>query len=264
MRPGVLAAALAAGVALCAAPTATAAEEPAPVGVVVQHDDGTVRQAIRVADLYPTASREVVLFVDGDGPDDVRRMRLTVGNLVDSENDCLRPEVSTGDTSCGDSGGELSGYLRMTFTPGLESGSGSDRSCAPAGGAVVSREFTELTADPAVAGLAADSGRLCVVTEVTHVERPGDNVTQTDATTFDLTIAFDGRTVVGGTGADGAQAPVEPTVIDAGDDVDLGLADTGVPISALLLVAGLVLGAGAALLLAGRRPTGRHVPEARL
>lgn len=239
---------------LAPAGPALAAGADGPVGIVVRHDDGSQSRSIRITDLYPTATRQVVFLLDGGAPDDVRRMRLTVENLVDRENDCLDPEVREGDTACGRDDGDLSGWLRTTFTAGRADGEG----CAPAGPPFTTTMRTMAT-EPVVVGLPDREGRLCVITELRHDEGAGDDVTQSDSVEFDLRLDLDGQQVAaaapGGVGPVVAEAVIRPAVVERGDVVDLGPATAGLP-GLPLLLGGLVLGGCAAALLASRRRSG--------
>ncbi|HZI98924.1 MAG TPA: hypothetical protein VFD41_15490 [Actinomycetales bacterium] len=259
-------AAIALGMAL-ALPQPAHADEPVPVtGVVVSHDDGEIRQAVQIADLYPTAIREVVFFLDGDDPADVRRLEFGTGDVVDLENGCNRPEQNAADTTCADDAGqgELSDYVELTLTAGRESGGTANRSCTPAGDPNTTT-IAALESDPTVVGLPDDEGVLCVLTAFAHTERDGDNVTQTDAVTFDLLLRFDTVTVDEGQTDDPDpdddtevlgtrfENTVTPTDVTTGV-LDLRLPRTGLPVSQLLLGGGVLLGAGAVLLLvSGRR-----------
>lgn len=238
------------GAALLAlAGPAQADAEPPPVGVVVQHDDGTQSRAIRVSGLYPTAERQVVFFLSGEAPVDVRRMRWAVENLADRENECGRPEVRAADTTCdgGPAQGELSAYLEVTLTAGRVDGDACD-----AVGAPVSSTLRALSTAPAVVGLPDGEGVLCVVADLRHTEGVGDDVTQSDSTGFDLRMDFDARPVPAAAPSEGT-VTIRPAAIERGMTVNLGPAAPGVSVGVPLLAAGLLLGCGAAMLLAARR-----------
>lgn len=270
------AAAVALGAALVAAPDAAAQEESPAVGVVVQHDDGSVETSVRLADLYPTATRQVVFFLAGEDPGAVRRMRLGVQNLEDVDNACVRPETNAGDTTCGDDpgAGELSQFLSVTLTAGQET---KPRSCTPVPGTRTTATLAALAVEPATVGLPGGDGLLCVIATVTHDEVDGDNVTQTDITRFDLLMELDSLPVVlSGTATDGDEvgssgggattsgggtpgargtddAAVSPSTFEDDNEIDLGLARTGVELSTLLGFGAVTLGLGALLVLAPRR-----------
>lgn len=247
---------------------AASADDGAPVvGVVVAHDDGVVRQSVDISDLYPTASRQVVFLLEGPERSAARRMQVGVGDLVDVENTCNRPERNEGDTTCHepDAGGELSGYLRVVLTAGRETSSGGAPSCAPVGHPQATA-LAELRSSPVVVGLPDDDGVLCVLATFEHAERDGDNVTQTDSVEFDLQLAFDGATVISSTHAPGpgdvvvagrSQDAVTPAVLSSGV-LDLSLPRTGLPVGTLLLGGGTLLGLGAALVLATARRDSAH------
>lgn len=255
MRRAAAATAVTAAVLLGTAAPAWAHTDPEPVGVVVRHDDGSQSRAIRVSDLYPTATRQVVLLLDGEDRTEARRMRLSVEDLVDRENGCGDPETREGDTTCGDADGELSGHVEVVLTAGRE----DDGGCA----AVGTREATtlrRLADEPAVVGLPAGDGVLCVVADLRHAEGVGDDVTQSDSTRFDLRMEFDAVPVPAaggagtGPGADGSgSVTIRPVSFAPGSTVDLGAEAPGTPIGIPLLVAGLVCGGGALLLLAASR-----------
>jgi hypothetical protein len=266
--------ALSLAVSLWIATSAHADEHPQISGIAVAHDDGTVRQAIDISGLYPTVSRYVVFFVEGRDRATARRLQLRVDALVDEENGCNRPESATGDTSCADDKGELSQYLSLAVAPGVEIQTDGSRSCEPLEGRAVTTTLRDLRDEPVVVGLPDDEGVLCVVATFTHDERPGDNVTQSDSTTFDLLLAFDGESVLpggedvpsdAGHGPDQATnrgtevlgtkipASVTPTSVVHGGGLDLGLSRTGAPIGLLLAGGGMLLGAGSLVLLATAR-----------
>ena len=262
--------------AVVAMPQPAHADESVPVsGIAVHHGDGDIRQAVHIADLYPTAVRDVVFFVDGDNPIAARRMEFRAGDVVDFDNGCNRPEQNTGDTTCTDEAGqgELSQYLELELTAGRETSDAGDRSCAPAD-ETTATTLVALQTDPVVVGLPDDEGVLCVLAAFTHAERDGDNVTQTDSTEFDLLLRFDSTTVdEGQTGNPETDDPdtevlgtrfensVTPSTTTTGE-LDLGLPRTGLPIGTLMLGSGGLLGAGAILLsLSSRRSKTKAVPD---
>ena len=262
MRRAAAAAAAMTAVLVGTAVPAWAHTDPEPVGVVVRHDDGSQSRAIRVSDLYPTATRQVVLLLDGEDRAEARRMRLSVEDLLDRENGCGDPETREGDTTCGDDEGELSGHVEVALTAGREDGGG-----CTAVGAPVPTTLRYLADDPAVVGLPAGDGVLCVIVDLRHAEGAGDDVTQSDSTRFDLRMEFDAVPVAGGgpgpgadgSGADGSGADgsgsvsIRPASFAPGRVVDLGAGAPGVPIGLPLLLAGLVCGGGALVLLAASR-----------
>lgn len=254
------------------APVVAAADTPSVDGVSIRTDDGQVTTAVRISDLYPTATRQAVILLDGPEPERARRISLGVGDLLDRENGCNPPETNTGDDSCGDREGELSQYLVLGVTPGRESG--PDRACLPLEGATTTTTLLDLADEPVVTGLPDDDGVLCVVLEVTHAERAGDNVTQTDSAEFDLLLAVDETPAVAvlpdvidpdpagpnedsdGTAVLGTRygAPVTPGQIS--DGIVLGLPRTGLDIAPVLGVGVVLLGVGGAVLAGSRRLRG--------
>lgn len=244
-----------AGVALLAVagPAAADADHP-PLGVLVRHDDGTQSRAIQISQLHPTAERQVVLFLDGDTPADARRMRLSVSGLVDRENGCGRPESRAGDTSCGGGTdqGELSELLRFGITAGRVDGDG----CQGAGTAAVTT-LRRLATEPVVVGLPDADGVLCVVVDIGHAEGPGDDVTQSDSAQFDLRMDLDAVPVAAPSpGATSGTLTIRPASFQNAPVVELGPAPAGVPLGVPLVIAGVLLGCGATLLLATRSRTG--------
>lgn len=254
-------------VAAIAMPQPAQADEPTPVtGVIVNHDDGEVRQEVRLSDLYPTATREVVFLLDGDDPSQARRMEIGIDDLTDLENGCNRPEQNSGDTSCSDDEGqgELSDHLELSLTAGRETADGGTRSCAPVGGPATST-LAELQSSPLVVGLPVEDGLLCALATFRHAERDGDNVTQTDSVAFDLRLRLD-TVLVEWTPSDDPESDdtetgvlgtrfensVTPTSLTTGA-LDLGLPRTGLPVAPLLVGGGALLGAGAVLLLVSER-----------
>lgn len=254
------------------APVVAAADTPSVDGVSVRTDDGQVTTAVRISDLYPTATRQAVILLDGPEPERVRRMSLGVEDLLDHENGCNRPETNTGDDSCGDREGELSQYLVLGVTPGRESG--PDRACLPLEDATTTTTLPDLADEPVVTGLPDDDGVLCVVLDVTHTERAGDNVTQTDSAEFDLLLAVDETPAVavlpdvidpdpagpnegsGGTAVLGTRygPPVTPGQVS--DGIVLGLPRTGLDAASALGVGLVLLGVGGAVLAGSRRLRG--------
>ena len=251
----------AAGLLAAAAPAfadpGTATE---PVGVLVRHDDGTQSRSIRISGLHPTATRQVVFLLDGEAPREARRMVLAVEDLRDRENGCGRPETREGDTTCGsgDGDGELSSHLGVTLT----AGTGDGDHCTPVPRTAVTTTLRALATEPAVVGLPDRDGLLCVVADIRHDDRPGDDVTQSDSSLFDLRMDLDGRTVPlaagtgTGTGPDpltGAAVTLRPATFERGDAVELGATGTGFSVGLAMLIGGGALGGCAALLVLGRR-----------
>lgn len=237
---------------------ALAEGDSGPVGIVVRQEDGSQAREVRIAGLYPTAARQVVFLLDGAAAEDARRLRLTVENLVDRENDCLAPEVREGDSACGRVEGDLSGWIGVTVTAGRAEGAG----CAPAGRPVATT-LRAMATEPVVVGLPDHRGRLCVIADLRHGEGVGDDVTQSDSVGFDLWLDLDGRTVAaagspGGAGPPAVAAAVlpGPAVVQRGDVVDLGPVATAPPMGPALLLGGLVLGGCTAVLLGFRRRSG--------
>lgn len=206
--------------------------DPVVTGISVRADGGPVTSSIAIDELYPTAVREAAVFLDGPRASIVRGLAVEVTDLVDLENGCNRPEITTGDTSCGDGDdeGELSQWLRVTFRSGVEVAGGNGRTCLlPDGAPEVTGLLSELAAagSPSVVTVPdTDAGDvLCVVTAFLHEERgPEDNLTQTDSVVFDLTLSLSGDLPDTGTdgtddgveGTDGGQAAVED------DDIEVG------------------------------------------
>lgn len=252
MRRALAAAALAAGALLAVAAPAWAEDAGGgPVGVVVRHDDGTQSRAVQISGLYPTATRQVVFLLDGAAPADVRRMRLTVENLDDREHECVRPEGRAGDTTCGGGAdqGELSAYLGLTLTAGRLDGDACE-----AAGTPLATTLRALAEEPAVVGLPDAGGVLCVIGDLRHAEGPGDDVTQSDSSRFDLRMDFDALPVASAApGAAPGEVTIRPVSIERAAVVDLGPAGPGFPIGIPLVIAGALLGCGTLFLLAGRR-----------
>lgn len=277
------------------APVVATADTSSVDGVSVRTDDGQVTTAVSISDLYPTATRQAVILLEGPQPERVRRMSLGVGDLLDREHGCNRPETNTGDDSCGDREGELSQYLVLGVTPGRESG--PERSCLPLEDATTTTTLPDLADEPVVTGLPDDTGVLCVVLDVTHAERPGDNVTQTDSVDFDLLLAVDETPAVdvlpgvvdpqptdpadpgdggdgsadgdsdGSTDGDGAADGGDTAVLGTrygppvtpgriDDEVVLGLPRTGLDAASLLGTGVVLLGVGGAVLVGSRRLRG--------
>ncbi|WP_300007358.1 hypothetical protein [Pseudonocardia sp.] len=235
-----------------AGPAAADADHP-PVGVVVHHDDGTQSRAIRISQLYPTAERQVVLFLDGESTADARRMQLSVSGLADRENGCGRPETRAGDTSCGDGAdqGELSGLVELAVTAGRVDGDG----CATTGTSAEST-LRGLSTDPVVVGLPDAGGVLCVVVDLRHAERPGDDVTQSDSARFDLRMDLDAMPVAAAAPGATSTVTIRPASVVDGAVVDLGPAADGMPLGVPLVIAGVLLGCGATLLAVRHRAAG--------
>lgn len=254
MRRALAALVLAGGALLAPAAPAWADADSEPVGVVVRHDDGTQSRAVQVSGLYPTATRQVVFLLDGEAPADVRRMRMTVENLADRENECVRPEGRAGDTTCGGGAdhGELSAYLELTLTAGRLDG----ETCAAAG-VPVATTLRALAAEPVTVGLPDADGVLCVIGDLRHAEGAGDDVTQSDSSRFDLRMDFDALPVaIAAPAASTGEVTIRPASIERAAVVDLGATGPGFPVGIPLVIAGVLLGCGALLVLAARRGTG--------
>lgn len=239
---------------LAAAAPASADVGPEPVGIVVRSDDGTQSRSFRVTGLYPTATRQVVFLIEGDTPDEPRRMRLTVENLVDRENGCLDPEIREGDVACERGDGDLSAWLGTTLTAGRTDGPG----CTPVG-VPVRTTLRAMATEPVVVGLPDRDGRLCVIADLRHDEGAGDDVTQSDSAGFDLRLDLDAQPVAAaaaGSPDTATAAAVRPAAVERGDVVDLGPAAPGVAWGVPMLLGGLVLGGCAAALLGLRRRSG--------
>jgi len=263
---------------------AAAAADPLPVaGIAVDNGSGVVKQAVDISRLYPGARRQAVLLLDGPDTAKARRMEIGVTSLSDFENGCLHPESGSGDTTCGAVAGEgeLSRFLDVILSAGLEGSVGGRRSCTPVG-AAVRTTLPSLKTAPVVVGLPDDVGVLCVIATFAHRNAVGDNVTQTDTVTFDLRLRFDTLTVgsavpgastddtvvgSGGSGSspdDGTQVegvkheqPVVVSRVDRGRAELGGLPRTGLPVGELLGTAALLLGAGTVMVVvvrARRRP----------
>ena len=251
MRRPLAALALTTGALLAAATPAWADADSEPVGVLVRHDDGAQSRAIQVSELYPTATRQVVFLLDGETPADVRRIRLTVENLADRENECLRPEGRAGDTTCdgGADQGELSAYLEVTLTAGRVDGDACE-----AVGTPVATTLRALADEPAVVGLPDADGVLCVIGDLRHAEGPGDDVTQSDSSRFDLRMDFDAQPVASAApGATSGGVTIRPASVERAAVVDLGPAGPGFPIGIPLVIAGALLGCGVLFVLGARR-----------
>lgn len=244
-----------AAVLLGTAGPATAHADEDPIGVIVGGEDGTRTPAVRIADLYPTARRQVVFLLDDDAPADTRRMRFGVDNLADQENGCGDPEIREGDTSCGggDGAGELSGLLELTLTAGRQDGG----ACS-AVGTPLRTTLRRLADEPAVVGLPAGSDTLCVITDLRHGEGVGDDVTQSDSARFDLRIDVDPRPVAVSASVPGiGEVTIRPARIESGSSIDLGAAPDRIPLAVPLLLGGVACGAGAlAMFVAFRRGSG--------
>jgi hypothetical protein len=251
MRRALAATALATGALLAVAAPAWADAESEPVGVVGRHDDGTQSRAVQISGLYPTATRQVVFLLDGETPADVRRMRLSVHDLADRENDCVRPEGRAGDTTCGGGAdqGELSAYIELTLTAGR-----LDGDACTAAGVPVATTLRALADEPATVGLPGTDGTLCVIGDLRHAEGPGDDVTQSDSSRFDLRMDLDAVPVASAApGAASSGVTIRPAGIERAGVVDLGPADPGFPVGIPLVVGGVLLGCGALFLFAARR-----------
>jgi hypothetical protein len=285
----VAALALGAGGAVAGGAAAFAAD-PLPVaGVVVDNGSGAVKQAVEISRLYPGARQQAVFLLDGADPAKARRMEIGVTSLSDFENGCIHPESGSGDTTCGAGAGagELSRFLDLTLSAGVEGKTGGRRSCS-AVGAAVHTSLSGLKQQPVVVGLPDNSGVLCVIATFAHRDAAGDNVTQTDDVKFDLRLRFDTSTVGGvvpvpspstddtvgggagggGTGSnpdDGTQVEgvkhEQPVVVDSighGKAQFGALPRTGLPVEELLFTAVLLLAAGTVMIVvvrSRRRPT---------
>lgn len=254
MRRALAALVLAGGAVLAPAAPAWADADSEPVGVVVRRDDGTQSRAVQISGLYPTATRQVVFLLEGEAPADVRRMRMTVANLEDRENECVRPEGRAGDTTCGGGAyqGELVEHLEVTLTAGRVDGDACD-----AVGTPVATTLRAMVDEPATVGLPDAGGALCVIGDLRHAEGAGDDVTQSDSSRFDLRMDFDALPVaIAGPAASTGEVTIRPVSIERAAVVDLGATGPGFPVGIPLVVAGVLLGCGALLVLAARRGTG--------
>lgn len=214
--------------------------------------DDVVTQRISLGGLFPSASRQAVLLLEGEAAESARRMRVSVGEVVDLENGCVRPEVNTADTTCGDGPGqgELSQYITVGLQAGRESSDGS-RSCEVSG-PIQFRTLTALSIDSVDLGLVDDGGVMCVVATFEHVVADDDNLTQSDSTGFALLLAMDTRpvdpdvqgeqavasnTATDNTGVGVVSDVVTPTSVNAGL-LDLGTVDEGIPMAMVMIAAG--------------------------
>lgn len=189
-----VAALLALGVGCVASPAA--AEDSAPVpGISVLPNGGAASPSIQLSRLFPGAEQRAVLLLDGGHPERVRRVEIGLTSLSDAENGCLHAEIGSGDTTCTDRAGqgELSRFLDVTVVAGREGRAEGRRTCQPVAAAIGTTALA-LVRSPVVVGLPA-GGRLRLITTFAHRSAPGDNVTQTDAVSFDLRLRFDGLAV---------------------------------------------------------------------
>lgn len=240
---------------LVLAPVAEAQTSQDPVsGVIVHTEGGPAAQSVSIQDLYPGTQHESVFFFDGDGSAHIETIALDVTNVRDFENGCNRPEQHTPDLSCGqgDDQGELSGFLELELSWGVEQASGDGlRSClveaAPVDAHLLS-ETTRLIVERSSTALSGDV--MCLSATFHHVVKgASDNLTQTDSVLFDLELQFEGddprgvapaETEVRGVTIDRGRIVVPSAVVPAGRTLSVGLAATGRPL-ALLLGAGLLL-----------------------
>lgn len=248
----------------------------AVTGLAVRVDGGPASTSIQIADLYPGATRQAVILLDGPGASSIGRLAIEFHDLVDHENGCNGPELHAGDTSCGNGPdeGELSQWLQVRMFPGIETG--DDRGCSTNGAPAVAGVLHDLadTDEPSVLRAATDPGPPCAVLGFHHLDLGlQDNLTQTDSVDFSMTVHFEGgggvldeeeeringedrpRTdggaadAAGGTGSvDGQRLTVPTEVTVAGRSGRLGLAFTGGPIGVLFVLSAATLLAGAALL----------------
>ncbi len=233
---------------LATATVATALLLPAPALA----DDGA---PLDFSSMSPGSTRTGMVTVSNpsDGPATVA---LSVQDLRDDDEGCVRPEERAGDTTCGDGGGELSQWLDVTI-----SGEGE---------ILWSGSFTDLLEARQVPGSLApgDSRDLDISVELPVA---AGNDTMTDAVGFDLVIRTVGVTgedvgepeVLGAQASTGGHSPHSahpislPTLIEAGlvgPVVTAGGVLTGdLPLAVLVVLLALALGLTARVLRSSRR-----------
>lgn len=223
-------------------------------GVVVHTDGGPAAQSVTVQDLHPGAQHETVVFFEGEQTARIDTVALDVTNLRDFENGCNRPEQHTADVTCGsgDDQGELSDFLAMELSSGIQQANGDGpRSCVVHSEPVGSHPLSEMTRQVAERSpAAAPGGVMCLTVAFRHIVRgASDNLTQTDSVSFDVELRFQGEdsleavpaeSEVRGVAVDRARTLVPSAVVPAGRTLSVGLATTGLPL-AWLLGAGLLL-----------------------
>jgi hypothetical protein len=232
--------ALMVGVALVAMPTVALAQASGP------------DSALTLDRLAPGISRQGTVSVTNPSDQPVT-VALATLDLSDDDNGCVLSETRDGDTTCGETGGELSQWL--------------DVSIAEGGQQLWSGRLTELDKDRRLPGV-LDPGETKNLDVTVALPFEAGNDTQTDRVSFDLrirTIGVSGEDV-GEPEVLGAQASAGhqsthaisvPTLIDAGligPVVSAGHAltnDLPVAVFAVLLV--LAIGVTVRVLRHGRR-----------
>jgi hypothetical protein len=211
-----------------------------------------------VDDLAPGSvrTRDLVVWNRTDRPAD---LRLLVTDLVDDENGCIRPELRVPGEECDVDGGELSSWLTLDLV-------------APDVGASGQRTLADLAADPAgLTPMTVGAGeQLPLTLRLGFLEESG-NDTMTDQVGFDLRLdaamAAAPPEVLGEEERLGGSTLAGPRIAAAG----IGFGDSGglgravaLPLTGatlplwVVLLDLLVLVAGGALVVLGRRARRRH------
>jgi hypothetical protein len=175
---------------------------PVVVGVALSTDGGPTGVRLNVANTFPGDRRSVGIFLDGEYVYAVDRISLTVDNLRDLENDCLRQEALAGD-NCSDPVGELSQFLWLSAEPGTETTTVVDgeprRSCvanaAGVGSGTAPHRLDEIARDddlPLVMERPpGDLTVMCGIVRLWFEPRSDANIAMTDSSIFDLHTVFE-------------------------------------------------------------------------
>ena len=167
--------------------------------------------ALNLDRLAPGVSRQGSVSVTNPSDQKVT-VALAVLNLSDDDNGCVRPEVRTGDATCGPGGGELSQWLDVTVTDD--------------GQPLWRGPFTQLHEDQALP-LSLEPGETKSLDISVGLPFETGNDVMTDQVGFDLRLRMVGVTgedvgqpeVLGAeatTGHHSGQAISVPTLVDAG------------------------------------------------
>lgn len=216
--------------------TAAVAQTPRRVvtGFSLSTDGELTGARLRITNTFPGDTRSVGVFLEGGYTPAVDLIDLTLSDLVDLENTCLRPEERAGD-DCSSPEGELSKFVTVSSVAGWERIDGGELSCevAPDSPPTGPTRLIDLLAvgELQIERPPTERGDvMCGVLTLHFVLAEDANLAQTDSATFVISTRFqwDPERVpeefwtggAPGTGAPGTGVP--PVATDPDPDTDPG------------------------------------------